>query len=59
MTEYKKGEKYYIEVEIHSKFNDYSCWVVHPAHPYNEYGEICVFTKDLIPIKKNKEEQQP
>lgn len=48
MTEIKRGEKYYIEVEVDSEHNANSVYVAHPNHPANEYSYIIVYKKDLI-----------
>ena len=52
MTAIKRGEKYYIEVEVNSKHNETAVWVTHPDHPANEYSGICVYKKYLIPQEK-------
>lgn len=55
----KRGEKYYIEVEVDVEHQSDSVWVSHPYHPENEYSEICVYKKDLISkseIEKEKDE---
>ena len=56
MDEIKKGEKYYIEVEVDREHNANSVWVTHPNHPANEYSGICVYKKHLISKEKLEEE---
>lgn len=56
MTAIKRGEKYYIEVEVDSEHNETSVWVTHPDHPTNEYSGICVYKKYLISKEKLEEE---
>lgn len=56
MAEFKKGQKYYIEVEVDIERDKDSVWVTHPDHPANEYSGICVYKKNLISKKKLQEE---
>lgn len=56
MTEIKRGDKYYIEVEVDIEHNETAVWVTHPDHPANEYSGICVYKKYLIPQEKLEEE---
>lgn len=58
MNKYKKGEKFYIEVEIESAADKNSIWVVVPDHPNNEYDGLCVYTKDLISKKDIEKEKE-
>lgn len=56
-SKYKKGEKFYIEVEINVRNDKDSVWVIVPGHPENEYDGLCVYTKDLISKKDIEEEK--
>jgi hypothetical protein len=48
MTEIKRGEKCYIEVEVDDEHNANSVYVWPPHHPTNEYSYIIVYKKHLI-----------
>lgn len=58
MNKYKKGEKFYIEVEVDVAADKDSIWVVVPDHPKNEYDGLCVYTKNLISKKDIEKEKK-
>ena len=56
-SKYKKGEKFYIKVEVDIRHDKNSVWVIVPYHAINEYDGLCVYTKDLISKQDIEEEK--